>query len=108
VGIIFIITTSFRSSFQYDPLGILSPWFGILYIVFAGIYFIPVYYLYRFSNYAKQSLVQINTGGSSNELMSHAIDYLKRHFRFVGILTIVMLALYILGIIGVIIAFAVR
>jgi len=108
VGVILLIATSFRSSFQYDQLGILGPWMGIFYIVFAGIYFFPVFYLYKFSKYAKHSLMLIDSGGSSTDLMAHAIAYLKKHFRYVGICTIVILALYLMGIIGVIIAFAIR
>ncbi len=108
VGVILLTTSSFRSSFQYDQLGALGPWIGILYIVFAGIYFFPVFYLYKFSKYAKHSLMQIGSAGSSNELMAHAIDYLKKHFRFVGIFTIVILAVYLVAVIGVIIAFTIR
>jgi hypothetical protein len=93
---------------QFDQFGILGPWIGIFYIVFAGIYFFPVFYLYRFSKYAKLSLTQINSGGSSTELMAHAIGYLKKHFRYVGIFTIVILAVYLMAVIGVIIALAIR
>jgi hypothetical protein len=52
--------------------------------------------------------MQIGSGGSSSEIMAHAILFLKKHFRYVGIFTIVMLAVYLLVIIGVIIAFAIR
>jgi hypothetical protein len=44
----------------------------------------------------------------ANEMMAHAIGYLKRHFRYVGIFTIVILALYVVVIIGVVIALALR
>jgi hypothetical protein len=108
VGVLLLIASSFRSSFQYDPLGSYGPLIGIFYIVFSGIYFFPVFYLYKFSRYAKQSMIRIGSEGPSNELMAHAIDYMKKHFRFVGIFTIVILAVYLLVIIGLIIAFAIR
>ena len=108
VGVLLLITTSLRSVMQFDQYGILSPWIGIFYIVFAGIYFFPVFYLYKFPRYAKHSLIQIGSAGSSNELMAHAIGYLKKHFRFVGIFTIVILAVYLLVIIGLVIAFVIR
>ncbi len=108
VGIILLTTSSFRSAFQYDQFGAMGPWIGIIYIVFAGIYFIPVYYLYKFSKIAKHSLLAIGSAGSSNELMAQAISFLKKHFRFVGIFTIVILAVYLLAVIGVVIAFAIR
>jgi FMN-dependent NADH-azoreductase len=52
--------------------------------------------------------MQIGLPGSSNELMAHAIEYLKKHFRFVGIFTIVILVVYLVAVIGVVIAFAIR
>jgi len=56
----------------------------------------------------KKSLLQLGSGGMANEMMAHAIGYLKRHFRYVGIFTIVILALYVVVIIGVVIALALR
>ena len=94
---------------QIDELGItLGPWFGLFYILLGLVYFFPVLYMYRFSTYAKQSLVQISTGGSSNELMANAIGYLKKHFRYVGIFTIFLLVVYMLVIIGLLIALAIK
>jgi hypothetical protein len=107
-GVIMMVVTSIHSTFQYEPLGMLGPFIGILYLVLAGIYFFPVLYLFNFSKYAKQSLMQIGLGGSSAELMSHAISYLKKHFRFIGILTISLLVAYLIGIIGLVIAFALK
>jgi hypothetical protein len=103
-----LVVSFFRPPFQYDQLGIMGPLMWIFYLLFALIYFFPVLYMYQFSRYAKQSLVQIGSGGSSGELMAHAILYLKKHFRYVGIFTIVILAVYLLVIIGVIIVFAIR
>jgi hypothetical protein len=108
IGVIMLVTTSLRSTFQFDQFGILGPWIGIFYILFAGIYFFPVFYLYKFSKYAQHSLMQISSGGSSNELMAHAVGYLKKHFRYIGIFTIVILAVYLVAAIGVMIAFAIR
>jgi lysylphosphatidylglycerol synthetase-like protein (DUF2156 family) len=107
-GVIMMVVTSIHSTFQYEPLGMLGPFIGIIYLALAVIYFFPVLYLYQFSKYAKQSLMQIGLSGSSTELMSQAIGYLKKHFRFIGILTISLLVAYILGIIGVVIAFALK
>jgi hypothetical protein len=109
VGIIMIFASSIASSMAFNPFAAMGPWIGIIYIIISGIYFIPVYYLFRFSTLAKQSLLQINLGGgSSDALMAQAIDYLKRHFRFVGIFTIVILSMYILILIGVVMMVAMR
>jgi len=107
-GIIMLFASSLTSVMEYNPSGFLGPWIGIAYILIAVIYFFPILYLFEFSKYAKQSLLQINMGGNSNELMAHAIEYLKKHFRFVGIFTIIILCMYLLVIIGLLIAFAIR
>jgi hypothetical protein len=94
---------------QIDEFGIsLGPWMGICYLLLALVYFFPVFYMFRFSKFAKQSLLQISSVQSSNELMANAISYLKKHFRYVGIFTIVLLVIYLLVIIGLIITFAIR
>jgi len=108
VGVIMFAVTSFRTAMSYDQLGMIGPLMGVFYLLFAAIYFFPVYYMYKFSRYAKFSLMQIGAGGPSNALMAQAIAYLKKHFRFVGIFTIVLLAVYLLGIIGLVIALAIR
>ncbi|MCX6243346.1 MAG: hypothetical protein NTU98_01460 [Bacteroidetes bacterium] len=110
VGIIMLFAFSVASSYAFSPYAaVMGPWMGIIYIIFSAIYFFPIYYLFRFSTLTKQSLLQINLGGgNSNALMAQAIDYLKRHFRFVGIFTIVVLSMYILIIIGVVIMLAMR
>jgi hypothetical protein len=108
-GIIMILASSFGSAIMaYNPYGFLGPWIGIAYIIIAVIYFFPVLYLFRFSRYARQSLMQINTGGNSNVLMARAIDYMKKHFRFVGIFMIIILCMYLMVILGLLIAFAIR
>ncbi len=109
LGVVFLIASITRAPMQIEEFGTAYwPWLGIFFLLFALVYFFPVLYMYRFSMYAKQSLMQITSGGSSNELMANAILYMKKHFRYSGIFTIVILALYLLVIIGVIIALAIR
>jgi hypothetical protein len=109
VSVIFLIASVTRPSMQIDEFGIaLNPWMGICYLLFAVVYFFPVLYMFRFSTFAKQSLIQISSGESSNELMANAIVYLKKHYRYMGIFTIAILAVYLLVIIGFLIAFAIR
>jgi hypothetical protein len=107
-GVIMLVVTSVSSAFQYEALGMMGPFIGIIYLVVAVIYFFPVLYLFQFSKYAKQSLITLGSSGSSPELLAEAIRYLKKHFRFVGIFTIALLAIYILVIIGIVIAFAIK
>ncbi|MDP4209759.1 MAG: DUF5362 family protein [Bacteroidota bacterium] len=65
---------------------------GIFNILIAVIYLLPVLYLYRFSTIARNA---IKLGNS--EEMEMAFKNLKRHYRFIGILTLVILGIYVLS-----------
>ena len=64
---------------------------GFLYVALSLIYIMPVLYLYRFSTLAKSAI----RNSDSVQIIS-ALKNLKSHFKYVGIFTIVILALYIL------------
>lgn len=67
-----------------------SPFFlTILYLIMAAIYFAPVYYLWQFSAKLKTAI----TSASQYDLDS-ALEYLKSHYKYVGIVTIVVLSIY--------------
>ena len=72
---------------------------GLIYVAISLIYIMPVIYLYRFSTLAKRAI----TNFDSDEIMN-ALRNLKSHFKYVGIFTIVILALYFLIGIGFVIA----
>jgi hypothetical protein len=55
------------------------------------VYFFPIYYLYKFASMARSGIQ-----GRDGSQISGALHYLKSHYKFVGILTIVGIALYIL------------
>lgn len=75
--------------------------FTILYILMAALYFFPVYYLYKFSSNAKAAV------DSNDDLtLETALGYLKSHYKFIGILTIVVLSIYLLFFIGAMVAFS--
>ncbi len=65
----------------------------VIYLLLAAIYFFPVLYLYQFASKAQKALAF----GSESDIET-AFDALRKHYRFLGILTIVMLALYAIGI----------
>lgn len=81
-----------------NPIMAMKSYFGILYILIALLYFFPVYYLY---NYAKGTKQAVESGNS--DVLSNALVNLKSHHKFLGIMTIVMIGLYILAFIGIII-----
>lgn len=72
----------------------------VIYLLFAILYFFPVYYLFKFASNLKTAV-----RGNNSDSLSVAFSFLKSHYKFIGILTIVMIALYalvfIIGIIGV-------
>ena len=61
----------------------------MIYILLAGVYFVPITYLYRFSVQVKQAVENNN-----EEEYTTAFQNLKSLFKFLGIFTIVMLAIY--------------
>jgi len=63
----------------------------ILYLAIGVLYFFPIYYLFKFSENMKNALEK-----SEQTTLTKAFDYLHSHYKFIGILTIVILSLYIL------------
>lgn len=63
----------------------------IVYLIMALLYFMPVLYLYKFSRKMKLALVNKN-----DDILADAFENLKSHYKFIGVLTIIMLSLYVL------------
>lgn len=106
-GIFMTVVMSAIPSMPNDPysqLGMNNPFMaiknfiGIIYIVFALVYFFPVYYLFNYAKGTKQAL----KFGNSDEL-SKALVNLKSHHKFLGIMTIVVLSLYVVIFLGAIV-----
>ncbi|CAD7812481.1 hypothetical protein CHRY9390_02519 [Chryseobacterium aquaeductus] len=68
---------------------------AIFYLVFAALYFIPINYLYKFSSNMK---LAIQTNNQAN--LTKSFEYLKSHYKFIGILTIIVFSIYILIFLG--------
>ncbi|HLF53040.1 DUF5362 family protein [Flavobacterium sp.] len=74
------------------PMGSLGGTFiTILYLVIAVLYFFPVYYLNKFASNMKAAFRDNNT-----ESLTTSFEYLKSHYKFIGILTLVIFAIYAL------------
>lgn len=95
MGFIFSFLNS-SSAFSHFPFP--TYFLGLIYIVLAAVYVLPVIYLNNFSNYISKAVSMRNT-----EMLTSALSNLKRHFKYVGIMTIVLIATYFLIIMGVII-----
>ncbi|WP_339661610.1 DUF5362 family protein [uncultured Polaribacter sp.] len=63
----------------------------ILYLLFALLYFFPVYYLMQFSTKMKKALASKN-----DETLADAFQMIKSHYKFLGVFTIITLSLYAL------------
>lgn len=71
-------------------LGGISPtFFSFFYLIMAGVYFIPVFYLFQFGQKTKQALMNEDHG-----LLTFGLKKLKAHYKFLGIVLIIGLVLY--------------
>jgi len=75
----------------YAQLGLNPGYFGLVYVILAGLYFFPVLYLFNFSRKMKNALSSKN-----NEAFESAFSNLKSHYKFVGIMAIVLISMYII------------
>jgi len=93
IGLMIILSFTIGSvlaNLPIDYLGGLSPqFFSYFYLIFAGIYFIPVYYLYLFGTKMKAALLN-----EDNDLLTFGLKKLKSLYKFLGILTIVAFSFY--------------
>lgn len=80
-------------------IGAASGFISFFYVLIALFYFFVSYYLYRFGTGIKKSTMFNDADGTTK-----SFEYLKSHFKLIGITTIVIIALYVLMfIIGIIV-----
>ena len=66
-------------------------------IIICAIYIAPIWWLYKFSSNLNQAIILKNT-----EQLTTAFSFLNKHYKFIGIMTLIVIGLYILGFIGII------
>lgn len=90
-GIAMLAMSSFFSKEMTG--GVNFPFWAIslLYIVLAGLYFFPVYYLFQFSSRMKRAL----ENKDMQSLTASCIN-LGKHYKFLGIMVIALIGLYII------------
>ena len=100
IGILFLI--GLLSSFlmgsllnQMDTEFTNFKFIGIVYVVISIVYLFPTLYLYRFSVKMKKAILL-----NDESQFEYALLNQKSLFKFVGIFTIIMIALYLLMIVG--------
>lgn len=105
IGIGFMVIASLLIGFVgsltpiFGQIGIAPSMITIIYLTMAGIYFLPVYYLFNFGNNIKKGFAE----NDSNRL-EIAFKNLKSHYKFIGIIMLVIIGIYVLGILGTILA----
>lgn len=91
-----LIAVLFLSVFKTESaLGVSETLFIIPLVAIAVIFFFPLLYLYRFS---KHTGIAVRTLDRSE--MHKAFRNLRRYYVFIGILVIVILSIYVIGIIA--------
>ncbi|MCO6480568.1 MAG: hypothetical protein J5I94_28255 [Phaeodactylibacter sp.] len=91
VGITFSFSSELGGIYPFPP-ALLS----LFYIVIGVLYLFPILYLYRFATQMKTAVQQ-----KAQDSLNRALANLKAHYKFIGILAIVMIGLYFIALIGV-------
>jgi ABC-type multidrug transport system fused ATPase/permease subunit len=103
-GIAFMFLGAIASFFVFDALpqssqtqvpfdmGVAT---SIFYLVMALLYIFPVYYLLQFSTKLKKAL---NT--KNDEVLANAFEMLKSHYKYIGVLFIIIISLNVLTVVA--------
>ena len=74
------------------PAGMISL-VGIIYFGIALLYFFPVYYLFIFARKTKNAILS-----NDNQMLAEGFSKLKSHYKFIGILTLIIVVFYAISI----------
>ncbi|WP_338645965.1 DUF5362 family protein [Flavobacterium sp. KS-LB2] len=110
IGIGFIIFAALFAGTLFSTMGKMNPAMGamgssfgmimaVVYLLIAALYFFPVYYLNKFASNAKAAFKN-----NDAETLTTSLRYLKSHYKFIGIMTLVIFSLYLLMFVGMIIS----
>ena len=91
-ALVLLIVGIFGSSYWNNREAVMFGGLTILYLAFGAVYFFPILYLLKFSTHMKNAIEK-----TEQSKLILAFDYLKSHYKFVGILTIVLFGVYILA-----------
>ena len=104
-GSIFSVFTSrYTTASATDVGSTFGAVFIVLYVIIAVIYFFPCLFLFRFASLMKNALAS-----NDQNTLNTSFQNLKKLFRYVGILTIIALAFYLIAfLIGIATASSIR
>lgn len=103
IGIAFMVIASFfvgaamstMPNLDLPTTAILKWLLPSIYIVMAAIYAYPIYCLYKFSVNTHSAL-----DAGNSDTLSEAFRFLKSHYKFIGVVLIIMICIYAIAIIG--------
>jgi len=110
IGIAFIVLAAVFAGALFAFIGNLSremnnfgamggSFVSAFYLMIAAFYFFPVYYLNKFASNAKIALRD-----NDSKSLAASFEYLKSHYKFIGIMSLIILGLYALIMVFVVIA----
>jgi len=101
VGIGFLVLIAVFAGSIFAKMGSMAPamgglagmgWFvSAMYIIMAAIYFFPIYYINQFAAKAKLALK-----ANDSQTLATSFEYLKSHYKFFGIVSLIIVCLYAL------------
>ena len=95
IGLLVILSFTVGSLLASMPEGYLGGipprFFSFFYLIVAGIYFVPVYYLFQFGSKTKQAFENDDVG-----MLTFGLKKLRSHYKFIGILFIIAVVFYFL------------
>ncbi len=91
LGVIFMLTIFGSMSPMASPASGMGVMLAFFYLALGALYFFPIYYLFKFSTHSKNAIYSENS-----EQIELAFKFLRLHYKFIGILTIIILAIYVL------------
>lgn len=100
IGIAFLVIAALFAGTLFSTLGNTIPGMGgmggslgliigVFYFALAAIYFFPVYYLNKFAVNGKKAFRE-----NDSEALTNSLEYLKSHYKFIGIFTLSIVILY--------------
>ena len=94
-GLFMVFASNFLPTTQEVPMPFPLSFIGIIYFVIAAVYIYPLISLFRFAN-------QVEKGVNKQDSMTleEGLKNLRGFFRFLGIMSLVMIGIYILAFIG--------
>jgi hypothetical protein len=98
IGAIFLSSIMGALPSKGNPIMAMKGIVSVIYIIFAALYFPPVYYLFKYATDMKIALQN-----RDSEDVGNALNYLKSHHKYLGVSMIVIMSLYVLMIIGLVV-----